>query len=114
MAANGHGGSRQGAGRKRGSVRDLLDAAAVQAERQITDRLPRLIDNLLVLADGVVVEDVNPITGETGVYRKPPDRAANEYLINRVMGKPTDKTEADVNLKGGVTIFLPVRQQELE
>ena len=106
--ANGHGGPRPHAGRKRSSVRELLDAAAVAAERQITDHMPRLIQNMLVLANGVSVEKTDS-EGETYVYTQPPDRAANEYLINRVMGKPTDKTEAEVNLSGGVTIFLPER-----
>lgn len=112
MAANGHGGARKGAGRKRSSVRELLDAAAVAAERQITDHMPKLIANMLELADGVMVQDVDRKTGAAVVFQTPPDRAANEYLINRVMGKPTDKTEADVNVTGGVTIFLPERRQE--
>jgi hypothetical protein len=111
LAANGHGGARAGAGRKRSSVRELLDAAAVAAERQITDHMPKLIANMLVLADGVSVE--KPVgDGETIVYTQPPDRAANEYLINRVMGKPTEKTEADVSVSGGVQIFLPERKAD--
>jgi hypothetical protein len=64
-----------------------------RAEKQIADRLPDLIDNLFELANGVLVEDVNPVTGETNVYRKPPDYKANEYLINRIMGKPTERQE---------------------
>lgn len=44
------------------------------------------------LADGIYVEEQDA-TGKRIVYRRPPDRAANEYLINRVMGKPTDRTE---------------------
>lgn len=89
-----------------------MDKPVRAAEARIVDRLPRLIENLMVLADGVMVEDVNIVTGEVGVYKRPPDRAANEYLINRVMGKPTDKTEAEVNVKGGVTIFLPDRKAD--
>lgn len=111
MIGNGHGGARPGAGRKRSAVRDLLDAAAVAAERQITDRMPRLIANMFVLADGVMVEeDVPGEDGEPVRYTKPPDRQANEYLINRVMGKPTEKTEADVKVTGGVSIYLPERK----
>lgn len=70
--------------------------------------LPKAIQNMIVLADGVTVE----VEGEDGsvVFQRPPDRAANEYLINRVMGKPTDKTEAEVNLSGGVQIYLPDRK----
>jgi hypothetical protein len=65
-----------------------------RAEKQIADRLPDLIDNLFELANGVLVAEVNPVTGETNVYRKPPDYKANEYLINRIMGKPTERLEA--------------------
>ena len=113
MAANGHGGAREGAGRKPGELKSLLDKPVRAAEKQIVERLPRLLANLFILADGVMVEE--DIAGENGEpirYTKPPDRQANEYLINRVMGKPTDKSEAEVNLKGGVTIFLPARQQD--
>lgn len=82
------------------------------AEKQIADRLPHLIANMLILADGVRVEgDIPGEDGITPVYTKPPDRAANEYLINRVMGKPTDKTEADVKVSGGVSIYLPERRK---
>lgn len=112
MAASGHGGGRTGAGRKPGELKSLLEKPVRAAEKKITERLPTLLNNLFTLADGVLVEDVNVITGETSVYRKPPDRAANEYLINRVMGKPTEKTEADVKVTGGVTIFLPERKAE--
>lgn len=105
------GGARPGAGRKR--VRDVFEKPVREAEKRIADRLPHLLANMFLLADGVMVEgDLPGEDGEPPVYRKPPDRAANEYLINRVMGKPTDKTEADVNVKGGVTIFLPDRKAE--
>lgn len=78
MPGRKHGGARPGAGRKRSSARELLDAAAVAAERQITDRMPRLIANMFVLADGVMVEeDVPGEDGEPVRYTKPPDRQAN-------------------------------------
>lgn len=109
--ANGHGGARPNAGRRASEVRKILEKPIQAAEKRIADRLPHLIENLMVLADGVMVE--KPVgDGETIVYKQPPDRAANEYLINRVMGKPTDKTEAEVNVNGGVTIFLPARKAE--
>jgi hypothetical protein len=92
-------------------VRKLLEKPIQIAEKRIADRLPSLIDNLLVLADGVRVSKTTS-EGDEVVYRQPPDRAANEYLINRVMGKPTDKTEAEVSVTGGVTIFLPERKAE--
>lgn len=57
------------------------------AENKIADRLHELVDNLLVLAAGYWFEEVTP-NGKRNVYRKDPDRASNEYLLNRIMGKP--------------------------
>ncbi len=66
--------------------------AVAAAEDRIADRLPRLIDNMIALADGIWVEKEDE-QGVRVIYRTPPDRAANEYLINRIMGKPTERTE---------------------
>lgn len=84
--ANGHGGKRPGAGRPRTAV--VHESPIRQAERKIVDRLPWLVDQLIVLAEGVMVE-TTALTGETVVYKKPPDRASCEYLMDRIMGKPT-------------------------
>jgi hypothetical protein len=43
------------------------------------------------LAAGVWVEEPS-ITGRV-VYQKPPDYKAIAYLIDRIMGKPTDRKE---------------------
>lgn len=67
--------------------------AITRAEKQIADQLPRLIENMLVLANGVLIEEINIVTGKPQVYRKPPDRAANQYLIDRILGKPTERQE---------------------
>ena len=91
----GHGGARQGSGRKR--VRDVFERPIRRAEQQIADRLPELIENLLRLAKGVTVQEEHR-DGGTPVYTRPPDRAANEYLINRLLGKPTEMTESEVSL----------------
>ncbi len=91
----GHGGARQGSGRKR--VRDVFERPIRRAEQQIADHLPALIENLLVLANGVTVEGTAS-TGGTTIYTRPPDRAANEYLINRLLGKPTEMAESEVSL----------------
>lgn len=80
-----------GPGRPRNA--DKNAGAVTKAEKQIRDRLPELIENMFVLANGVLVEETNIVTGKLQVYKKPPDRAANEYLINRIMGKPTDRKE---------------------
>ena len=63
-----------------------------QAEDLIADRLPELIDNLFSLAAGVTVQEPTP-QGGTKVYTRAPDRQANEYLLNRIIGKPTEAIE---------------------
>ena len=71
---------------------DKNAGAVAKAEKQIRDRLPALIENMMLLADGIYVEEIT-IEGVRIVYKRPPDRQANEYLINRVMGKPTERQE---------------------
>jgi hypothetical protein len=100
-----------------------------RAEKQIADHLPELIENLFVLANGGyerVEEEWQPAglvyvgTGEFArrafpemesnelvlVKRKSSiadkDRQANEYLINRILGKPTER--AEVAQSGAVVI----------
>lgn len=74
---------------------DKYAGQVAKAEKRIADRLPVLVDKMLELADGVVVEDVNPVTGQVGIYREKPDRQALVYLIDRIMGKPTEHKEID-------------------
>ena len=54
----------------------------------------------------------NPTAPGRGPHRLRPDRQALEYLLNRIMGKPTERAEQDVNLRGGVVIELPDRAIE--
>lgn len=103
MASNGHGGARAGAGRKRAEVRVILDSAKDEADRLIAEHLPQAIRNIVTLANGVTVQVTNG-DGTALVYTEKPDRAANEYIVNRAMGKPTEKTDADVKVSGSVTI----------
>jgi len=72
----GTGGARPGAGRKPRSEKFARPIAA--AEKRIADHLPKLIDNMIEQADA-------------GDYK------ANEYLINRIMGKPTERHEHDID-----------------
>jgi hypothetical protein len=67
--ANGHGGTRQGSGRKP-PPREPAEAI-VDAEQRIAQRLPALIDRLFALAEA-----------ETPNFR------ALKYLVDRVMGRP--------------------------
>ena len=107
--ANNHGGARKGAGRHRGSTRvHVLEKAVQQAEEKailnvaqhaqefLEKRLPQYLNNLDAIADGILVKDNN------GVYAVPPDRMANTYLIDRYLGKPTERVEG----RGEVTIRI--------
>lgn len=83
----GQSGNPQGRPRKR----EKHAGAIAKAEQKIAQKLPTLIDNMLLLANGVTVSEV--IDGMPVIYTRPPDRAANEYLINRIMGKPIERKE---------------------
>jgi hypothetical protein len=94
--------------------------AIAKAEKRIADRLPELIDNMLTLANGGyerIEEQWAPAgslwigSGEFArkMYPMLPDdemvlvkrtrsiadkdRAANVYLIDRILGKPTERQE---------------------
>lgn len=86
-----NGGARPGAGRKPTALR--FESQVRKAEKKIADNLPMLVDKAIELAEGVLVEDVNIITMERSVYQKPPDLGAIKYLIDRIMGKPTERKE---------------------
>jgi hypothetical protein len=104
------GGKREGAGRK--PKREKYSGPINKAEKRIADRLPELLDNMFALAAGVTVQDVGA-DGTTDVYTRPPDRDANKYLIDRILGRPTERHEADVDVTsagkqlGQVVFYLP-------
>lgn len=81
------GGKRPGAGRKPRVLRLLRADWQAETANRIAERLPKLLENLFALADGVKVK------GEDGVYQTLPCRETNKYLIDRVLGKPTERTE---------------------
>lgn len=92
-----HGGARTGAGRK--PKAEKFGISIDEAERKIADGLPELVDLQFKRARGVLALDLD---GE--VYQQPPDRQAIEYLINRIMGKPVERTEQAH--EGGLTIRI--------
>lgn len=103
MAGN-HGGRRPGAGRK--PKAEKYAPQINRAEKRIADRLPQLVDKMFELADGVLVEDINPVLGTVSVYREKPDRAALHYLIDRIMGKPMQRQE--VTGQDGAPLAAPI------
>lgn len=84
-----------GPGRPRKADRNAGAVAA--AEQRIRDKLPSLIDNMMALADGVWEEEVT-LMGRRVVYQTPPDFRANQYLIDRIMGKVKEQVEASGDL----------------
>jgi hypothetical protein len=86
-----NGGARPGAGRK--PKAQVFENEITKADKRIAKNLIRYIENMERLADGVLTEDTNIVTGDTSVYREAPNRQANEYLINRIMGKPVERQE---------------------
>lgn len=97
------GGQRPGAGRPR--KRDVHGTAIVQAEKQIRDRLPELIGRMLELANGITVQETDK-DGGVNVYTRPPDYKAGAYLIDRIMGKPTERREDS----GGATLNITAKE----
>lgn len=97
------GGARPGAGRK--PKAEKFKQPIAKAEKRIADRLPSLIDKMLDLADGVLVEETD-LNGEKTVYQRPPDRVALIYLIDRIMGKPTEQIQQEISGKNGGPIAI--------
>ena len=85
-----NGGARPGAGRK--PKDEKFKAPIAKAEKKIADRLPWLVDQALELAEGVVIQERDR-DGTPRIYQRPPDIKAITYLVDRIMGKPTDRRE---------------------
>jgi hypothetical protein len=88
----GHGGKRNGSGRKPNA--DKYIGPISRAEQRICENLDDLIDLAFVRARGYMAKDVGP-DGEVEYYETPPDLKAIIYLVDRVMGKPTERHEHD-------------------
>ena len=90
MSESQHGGARPGAGRK--PQPDKFKIPIAKAEQKIADKLPWLIDQAMELAEGVVIQEADK-DGSPRIYQRPPDMNAIKYLVDRIMGKPTERRE---------------------
>lgn len=99
----GTGGYRPGSGRK--PKAEKYQTAIARAEKRIADRLPEIIDNLLALAGGVTVQEADK-DGNPRIYAKAPDFKSNEYLANRILGRPTENIEAEISGPNGGAIAI--------
>jgi len=104
MSKSPAGGARVGAGRPKKS--EKYAGAVAKAEKRLADKLPQVADALLELALGVVVEELDKDSGERLVFAKAPDRAACEAVLNRIMGKPTERLEAQNDVSGALKIVV--------
>lgn len=71
---------------------DKFAGQIAKAEGRIAKNLVRYIENMEALAEGVMVQE-ELVPGQPIIYQRPPDRQANQYLIDRIMGKPTERRE---------------------
>lgn len=106
-----HGGRRPGSGRKTNDFSTLRLEILEAFDQKNVRELPRLFENMRFLANGRYerIEEEwtpNPVDeGEGTDYAQPlvmtkrkisiaePDRAANQYLIDRVLGRPKQALE---------------------
>ena len=98
------GGKREGAGRKRGGknpntiAQDKADAYYRQAVRK---EFSSLLKSQLELSKGVYVTKsvtIGDTVVDVKVYKEKPDRGTIEYLINRVLGKPSEQVKLEVEV----------------
>lgn len=91
------GGRRPGAGRKVAARTKLRAEWVAEADRLIVEKLPYLVGQLFLLAEGIEVQ-VAEKNGGTRTYSEPPDREAIKYLMDRALGRP--KQAVDVAAAG--------------
>ncbi len=96
------GGARPGSGRKPKQSRLIVQEVTALTRDKLEEWLPRLLENLKYLADGGyerVEETLEPngagdlVAVKRTVSVAEPDRAANQYLIDRLLGRPTERKE---------------------
>ena len=118
QAAPNHGGARAGAGRKPKEVTRLRDELIQAFENKNAEFLSRGLENLVYLANGGYqrVEEEwsvdpeepgsEPVLTKRKVSVAEPDRAANQYLIDRMLGKPDQSLKHKGADGGPVSVVL--------
>lgn len=126
------GGARPNSGPKPKPTNQLITDVNAVCLARTTKWLPELLDNLKKLADGGYErveqkferQTIVPPRGALDIDGKPilpyeemvlieqkvevaePDRAANEYLINRLLGKPTERKELSGPDGGSIKAYV--------
>src|SRR4051794_14941787 len=91
-ARSGHGGARPNSGPRPAAVKAAIADVNAATTARLTEWLPDLLSNLKKLADGVYLKDENE-DGTVEYFTCPPDFKANQYLVDRLLGKPTERKE---------------------
>src|SRR5205823_4423372 len=99
-----HGGARPGSGRKPQSTKNALETKMV--EDMIRARIASLTETMFELAQGAVIEYTDK-AGNTYKCRRPPDRKALEYLLNRIIGAGDHNTDSEPPQSRGAVLILP-------
>jgi len=130
-----NGGARPGAGRKPKSEKYRIHING--AEKRIADRLPFLIDQQFKLASGVpLIESSNSMQVLSkmistaladdpqklsevmdrinSIFSTLPDRQAIQYLLDRIMGKPTEHKEVTGENGGAVEVTVNAKTELLD
>lgn len=92
------GGKRTGAGRKRGVANIKAEEARKYLVQRIADELEDILTSQIELAKGIYYETG---TGEEvkRVYQKHPNTRVAEYLLNQLIGRPTEFSEIKIQEK---------------
>ena len=89
---------------------EFIEKADLWAARHLQKHLKKLRE----LAEGVLVQKTDKMTGEENVYRLPPDRAALIYLANRGMGTPAQRYEITGDEGGPIEVIPWMPNEEIE
>jgi len=125
--ANGHGGRRPGAGRKKGTNGLDREMARARLRERVIARMDDLLDSQLDNACGIkylvarerktgrfvevsqdqvklILSGKDDTFEMLEVYEKQPSVQAFTDLMNRTLDKPKEHVEVDGNLSGGISI----------
>lgn len=71
---------------------------------KVGDKIDYLCEKLFELADGVWIFSKSPDGTIIKTYKREPDSKAIQYLIDRVVGKPTQQVETNTQNTGVIQI----------
>lgn len=98
-----HGGSRPGAGRKKGSL-NKIPASSLEAKEQLNSKIMEhwtpIIETLLDIGLGDYYVDKSITPDEKKIYKQAPSQSALVELVSFVVGKP--KQEVDNKHSGEI------------